>query len=417
MRVCIHRGAQQIGGTAIELKHGGFRLLLDLGLPLNAGEAIHELLPPIDGVRNPDAALLGVVLSHGHQDHWGLLPVAPKTLAVFTGAATEHMQTAAASAFGRAAPFKAAEHLMHRRPLQIGPFRVTPYLACHSAFDAYSLLVEAGGRRLFYSGDLRGHGRKAAMFEALLRDPPADIHTLMMEGSTLGRLNAEAQFETETDIEARLADHFRATPGLALVFASAQNVDRVVSVFRAAKQTGRRLVIDLYAAEILRSTGAANIPQADWPEVAFFLPWHQAKRIKAEKAFHFLPSQGYRATRIYAEALRAAPQRFAVLANGFFMADRNFLGCLDGARAVWSQWEGYLQPGGFGERKAAQLVELGVPMERIHTSGHASIPDLQRLVEALKPERLVPVHTFQPERFPELFVNVTLRADGEWWEV
>lgn len=49
--------------------------------------------------------------------------------------------------------------------LQFGPFRVTPHLVDHSAYDAYALEVEADGRRLFYSGDIRAHGRKGALFE------------------------------------------------------------------------------------------------------------------------------------------------------------------------------------------------------------------------------------------------------------
>ena len=52
--------------------------------------------------------------------------------------------------------------LADRKPFELRPFTITPFLVDHSAFDAYALLVEAGGRRLFYSGDLRGHGRNAA---------------------------------------------------------------------------------------------------------------------------------------------------------------------------------------------------------------------------------------------------------------
>ena len=35
MRVCIHRGTKEIGGTCIELEAQGQRLVLDVGLPLN----------------------------------------------------------------------------------------------------------------------------------------------------------------------------------------------------------------------------------------------------------------------------------------------------------------------------------------------------------------------------------------------
>ena len=67
--------------------------------------------------------------------------------------------------------------------MNLGPFTITPYLVDHSAFDAYSLLVEAAGRRLFYSGDFRAHGRKARLFEQLVADPPA-ADVMLMEGTT-----------------------------------------------------------------------------------------------------------------------------------------------------------------------------------------------------------------------------------------
>jgi mRNA degradation ribonuclease J1/J2 len=71
-------------------------------------------------------------------------------------------------------------------PFRLGPFSVTRYLADHSGFDAYSLLFEAGGRRLFYTGDLRGHGRKS-VFDRLVADPPDDLHVTLMEGTALSR--------------------------------------------------------------------------------------------------------------------------------------------------------------------------------------------------------------------------------------
>ncbi len=51
----------------------------------------------------------------------------------------------------------------------------------------------------------------------------------------------------------------------------------------------------------------------------------------------------------------------------------------------------------------AKLAERGVTLEVIHTSGHASIADLKRLAEAMAPDVLVPVHTFEGDRFSELF--------------
>ena len=77
--------------------------------------------------------------------------------------------------------FAAPCFIAPREPVEIGPLRVTPYLVDHSAFDAYALLVEACGKRVFYSGDFRVHGRKRKLFEAMVANPPGDIDILLME--------------------------------------------------------------------------------------------------------------------------------------------------------------------------------------------------------------------------------------------
>jgi len=102
---------------------------------------------------------------------------------------------------------------------------------------------------------------------------------MLMEGSSLGRLKPDQSFPSEGDIEARLADAFR-VPGFVGVCASAQNIDRMVSIYRACKRTGRTLVLDLYAAEVLAATGNPNIPQAGWPNVAIYVPEYQRRHVK-----------------------------------------------------------------------------------------------------------------------------------------
>ena len=141
--------------------------------------------------------------------------------------------------------FAAPRFIAPREPVEIGPFRVTPYLVDHSAFDAYALLVEACGKRVFYSGDFRGHGRKRKLFEAMVANPPGDIDILLMEGTTIGRTGTDEGFATEDALKCTFAQAFRETKGLHFVWTSSQNIDRLVTIFRAAKRTGRVLLIDL----------------------------------------------------------------------------------------------------------------------------------------------------------------------------
>ena len=63
------------------------------------------------------------------------------------------------------------------------------------------------------------------------------------------------------------------------------------------------------------------------------------------------------------------------------------------------------------------LVKHKIAKESIHTSGHASQSDLKRFADALAPSRIVPIHTFMPEKYEDLFDNVESNADGEYWEI
>jgi ribonuclease J len=418
--VCIHRGTQQIGGTCIELSCQGERILLDLGLPLDAGETDPvTLLPPIPGLHAPDPSLLALVLSHGHADHWGLAPHAGTALPIVTGAATRRILRAAAAFVPRAVPFgtesEGTPDLEDRKTIHLGPFAITPFLVDHSAFDAYALLIEANGRRLFYSGDIRAHGRKAALFERLVANPPRPIHAMLMEGSSLGRLKPDQLFPTEREIENRLVERLRA-PGFVGVCTSAQNIDRVVSLYRACKRTGRTLVLDLYALEVLAATGNANIPAPGWPNLAVYVPEYQRRHIKRTERFDIVDR--YKPYRIYRDKLGEMAARAVMLFRPAMLPDIDLMpGAWTDARIIWSQWDGYL-PSDANQAFQAALAARGVPLEIVHTSGHASIVDLKRLAEAMAPDALVPVHTFSGDRFAELFgTNVSRRMDGEWWEV
>ena len=412
MRICIHRGAHQIGGSCVELESQGHRLLLDLGLPLDAEENSAELMPAIPGLRETDTGLLGVLLSHPHMDHYGLLKHARPDLPVAMGAAGRRILEAAAPWVRDPIVPAAGPVLADRQHFAWGPFQVTPYLVDHSAFDAYSFLIEADGQRVFYSGDFRAHGRKGKLYDRMIAHPPKNLDVLLMEGSSLGRLDLGATFETESDLEQRLVTEFKATEGLVLTYVSAQNIDRVVTVFRAAKRSGRRLVIDLYTAAILEATGSSTIPQSDWLQVALYIPQRQRIQIKVNARFELLDR--HKANRIYAEELAAKASESVLLFRPPHRKDLESADALKGARFFYSMWEGYLKEDS-GIRLKAWLDENHIPFMQAHTSGHAGPADLKRFAEALDPKVLVPIHSFKPESYGELFSRVEAHGDGDWW--
>ena len=415
MRIRIHRGTKEIGGTCIEVEAQERRIALDVGLPLDAPDDEHEgLLPPVPGFREPDDSLLGVVISHPHLDHYGLARHIRPEIPVYIGKDAHNILTAASAYVPNGHAFANPRFIAHGKTVEIGPFRITPYLVDHSAFDAYGLVVEADGKRVYYSGDFRAHGRKAALFERMVEYPPKEIDILLMEGTTIGRAGTSEGFATEADLEREFARAFKATKGIHFVWTSSQNIDRIVTIFRAAKRTGRALVIDLYTAVVLEATGRDSIPQSDWDGVQVYIPHPQRVLIKTKRLFDDL--RRHKANRIYPKHLPGLRGRAVILFRPMTMRDHGVAVALEGATLTYSMWEGYLK------RESTRgvrtwLEDNNIPMQVIHTSGHASAADLQRFAAALAPRRLVPIHSFETGRFAELFDNVVQRDDGVWWEV
>src|SRR4051794_41116387 len=91
MQVRIHRGASEIGGTCIEVEHDAARIVLDLGRPLAAGLDDDVALPAVSGLIDDDPSLLGVIVSHGHPDHYGLAAQRNLDVPLFVGEATERI--------------------------------------------------------------------------------------------------------------------------------------------------------------------------------------------------------------------------------------------------------------------------------------------------------------------------------------
>ena len=415
MRIRIHRGTQEIGGTCIEVEAGGRRLALDVGLPLDAGNSDPALLlPDVPGFRERDDSLLGVVISHPHQDHYGLARHVRREVPVYIGETANDILKAAARYVPDGYWFENARFYQDRRPFQMGPFTITPFLVDHSAFDAYALLVEADRRRVYYSGDFCAHGRKAGLVERIIENPPQDIDVLMMEGTTVGRSGSGEGAETEANLERKFAEAFRATRGAHFVWTSAQNIDRIVTVFRAAKRAGRMLVVDLYSAVVLEATGRDTIPQSWWDDVRLYVPFRQRLKIKEERLFDEM--KRHSANRVFPEDLPEIGNRAVVLFRPPLMSDRGIGSVLDGARLTYSMWEGYLEDDS-SIRVVAWLDANGIPWETIHTSGHASVEDLKRLAAALSARRLVPIHSFETASFGEYFENVERQEDGIWWTV
>lgn len=183
MKFRIYRGTKEIGGSCVEVWTETTRILLDFGMPLverdgkefdfrkykkiNIPELIeYGVLPDIKGLYNENEKLIdGVIISHPHQDHYGLGNFINKKVKLYLGEATHKIIEINSLFTPQEIIIENANYFEKEKNFQIGDFSIIPYWADHSAFDAYSFLVEAEGKSIFYSGDFRNHGRKAKVFK------------------------------------------------------------------------------------------------------------------------------------------------------------------------------------------------------------------------------------------------------------
>jgi ribonuclease J len=416
VQVKIHRGAHEIGGSSVEVESNGSRIVLDVGKPLWAEWNEQVALPLVPGLADgSDPSLAGLLISHPHLDHYGLIDQVDSRVPLFIGEEATALLKAAELFSSAGIELHPTGYLADRVPLHIGGFTVTPFLVDHSGFDSYSLLIETEGRRLFYSGDFRGHGRKASLFTRLLDHPPLPIDVLLCEGTHIRREQAVDEApRSETDVELSLVKTMSETNGAVCVISSAQNIDRLVTVYRASKRAGRTLVTDLYTATLAHEIGRPTIPQPGFPDYKVYIPNRQRVLVKQSGEFDRLDF--IRGCRVFPEWLLANRNTVTLLMPSSTVPELLREDLLRDGAVVWSLWPGYLSDPG-GARMRRNIDAAGVPFVLDHASGHASVADLQRLATALEPGRVVPIHTEAGDRFEEYFADVELHRDGEWWAV
>ncbi len=162
------------------------------------------ILPDIKGLyKGENPFIAAILLSHSHQDHYGLLSYVNPAIPVYMSKGCKELIEVAYFFgqtdynFGNIAIVKAG------RPFKKGNFTIVPYLVDHSAFDALAFLIESEGKRIFYSADFRGHGRRNRTFDNFIKNPPKDIDYLILEGSMICR--DLWGYTSERDIENKLA--------------------------------------------------------------------------------------------------------------------------------------------------------------------------------------------------------------------
>jgi ribonuclease J len=412
MKIKIHKGTEEIGGSCIELSTANTKILLDYGTPLSDDSVKIERPKDIDAI----------LISHPHQDHFGEIVNIESDLPVYCGELSRELMNATKIFTGEDI-LKNNFHIFKAwESFSIGEFKVTPYLVDHSATDAYAFLIEAEGKRVLYSGDFRANGRKAKLFDKMIEDKRLkDIDVLLMEGTMIRRSNKD--FPDEKSVEDKIYETVKKTKTISFMIASSQNIDSIVSAYRACKKAKKVFVIDIYTAWILEKMKliSSSIPNMSWNDVKVIKKFGSGYYQKLKENEIYFKQFKFEVFNhiVEIDEIKSNPQNYFLKISPWHI-DKVLNYCnIENSNIIYSQWLGYLQERYSGEKMASLFQDLKQNSNWVyaHTSGHADLPALKKFASAINAKKLIPIHTEYKEEFEEHFENVTVLRDGEVYDV
>ncbi|MEA3295563.1 MAG: MBL fold metallo-hydrolase RNA specificity domain-containing protein, partial [Patescibacteria group bacterium] len=304
------------------------------------------------------------------------------------------------------------EYFEMEKKFQIGDFTITPFRMDHSAFDSYAFLIEADGKSLFYSGDFRGHGRGKNFLYWFTHHAPQNVDYLLLEGTTIGR--KDKPFKTEEEIQKELIEVFKQPNKINLVWTSGQNIDRLVSIYKACNKTNKIMVVDIYVATVLKKLSKyakIQYPSNSFKNLKVMFPFFTSHRLRNEGNEKILYQ--FKKFKITKEEISKQSNDIVMLVRPSMKDDLKLITNIDGGNLIYSMWLGYKKKD-YTKKFLDFLEARNFTIYDIHTSGHADIKTLKKLVKAIKPKNIVPIHTFKSDEYKNIFdVPVVELKDGE----
>jgi len=357
MKITIHRGTHEIGGSCVEVRSANSRIIIDIGMPLvnQGGERFdfkdyeglsgpelveRKVLPDVPGLYEWDIANKtpdGILISHAHIDHYGFYSYLNKDIRFYLGEASQRiigLTSVFTSVKGTIANFLNFES---GKSLTCGDFTITPFLMDHSAFDAHAFLIEADGKRIIYSGDFREHGRKS-----------------------------KAYFYTA------------------------------------------------HVLNIAKDYGKIPHPSKNFPNIRVMFPYWLSKRISDEGREKLL----YKFRKYKIEKKQISDQRkdIMMLVRPSMLSDLERIDGLENSDFIYSMWKGYLEENSI-KRTLEYIRGKNMKFHHIHTGGHADLKTLRKVTQKLKPKVIIPIHTLHPDKYDSICDDTVILSDGECYEI
>jgi len=209
-------------------------------------------------------------------------------------------------------------------------------------------------------------------------------------------------------------------PGLVAVNFPARDLARLKTFHRIAQKTSRKLVLSFkhaYLLEQFSALGGGEYPSIDDPQLCFYADrkgWGLAGRddypqnIVEQDYYTWERKYLHRDNTINFKDIRENQEQYLFYCNYFQLNELVDVMPKPGSRYVRSVCEPFSDEMLFDERRVRNWLELLGLGEayQIHASGHANYPELRKMVEDIKPKKLIPIHTEHPELFKLIHDNI-----------
>ena len=356
-------------------------VMVDLGLTFaDPGyPGVELILPDLAFIEDHLDDLLGVVLTHGHEDHIGAIPYLAADLGVPLYATPFTAELIRLKLEEEGITDKVELNIIPSdSSFQLGPFGFTYVPLAHSIPEGNALVIDTPYGRIFHTGDWKIDETPQlgipSTAEELIAIGDSGVLALVCDSTNV--FNEEAA-GSEAGVRKVLDGVIAACEARVLVTTFASNAARLQTLGDVARDTGRKLCVAGRSLDriirVARASGyLQNFPPTIDVDEAMKLPRNEVMII---------------ATGGQGEA-RAALSRIAF--------DSHQIKLVAGDTVVFSSKQipgNELAIGRIQNALAAKGV--GMITERqadVHVSGHPGRPDLKLMYEWIRPQIILPVH-------------------------
>jgi ribonuclease J len=430
--VTCYGGVNEIGGNKILVTDRGTKVFLDFGASFSEGLTFFSggieprkvngagdyfefgILPEVSGLYSDEALqntklkhvapeVDAILLSHYHYDHMGRIGLVDPEIPVYCGATAALIHAAASSSGG--SPLDGHEIRTFRTGdrFRIGAIEVEPIHVDHSIPGAYGFVLHTSEGPIAYTGDFRFHGPMGSMTEDFVSvASKARPAALITEGTRVAQTDSKMDI-SEADVETETASILRRSKNLVFSSFRGNDVDRILSFHRACRKSGRRLVVSMKVAALLKELGKDE--RLGVPEVGRdVLVYVRRKRGGTYDDGEYLKwERGFLDDGITAEDVRKQQGHLFLHLDQWYFPELIDIRPARGGSYIHATTEAFNEEGEQDEEVIRNWVgHFGFSYHQLHASGHAPMGRVGSLVNAIGGRTIIPVHTERPDLFPSI---------------